>query len=357
MKGIGALFLGIFGTFAFSWAGLVLIPNYQIGHLDPQMDEDGNDPYPAPKSGMADRGRRIYAANGCAYCHSQQMRADYAGSDLERTRDADPKKPKWGERRSAPRDYLFEHPVLLGKTRLGPDLANIGKAAPAEEENAAPAASPAAPTTPQASPAANAAPAASPATSPAKAAATTSPAAAAASPPASTTTQTSSTASATPAASPGVSPVKAVAATSPATAAASPAAPASAAPAASASPTGTTVATNGAPLPYTAAWHHRHLYSPRSVASDSNMPAYRFLYEKRRISGERAADALNLGEGDAVPEGWEVVPTYEARCLVAYLMSLDQSHALNELKATAAAAPAPSPAAASTSPAPAKEAK
>lgn len=320
MKGIGALFLGIFGTFAFSWAGLVLIPNYQIGHLDPQVDEDGNDPYPAPKSGMADRGRQIYAANGCAYCHSQQMRADYAASDLERTRDADPKKPKWGERRSAPRDYLFEHPVLLGKMRLGPDLANIGKAAPVEEENAAPAASPAAPTTPQASPPANA----------------------------------------TPAASPGVSPAKAVAATSPAAAAASPAATASPAPAASAGTTSTTVAANGAALPYTAAWHHRHLYSPRSIVSDSNMPAYHFLYEKRRISGERAADALKLGEGDAVPEGWEVVPTYEARCLVAYLMSLDQSHALNELKMTAAV-PAASPAAASTSPAPApapaKEAK
>ena len=162
MKGIGALFLGIFGTFAFSWAGLVLIPNYQIGHLDPQVDEDGNDPYPAPKSGMADRGRRIYTANGCVYCHSQQMRADYAASDLERTRDADPKgKPKWGARRSAPRDYLFDHPVLLGKMRLGPDLANIGKAAPAEEESAAPATSPAAPTAPQASTAASATPAAS----------------------------------------------------------------------------------------------------------------------------------------------------------------------------------------------------
>jgi cbb3-type cytochrome oxidase cytochrome c subunit len=357
MKGIGALFLGIFGTFAFSWAGLILIPNYQIGHLDPQMDEDGNDPYPAPKSGMAERGRRIYAANGCAYCHSQQMRAGYAGSDLERTRDADPKKPKWGDRRSAPRDYLFEHPVLLGKTRLGPDLANIGKAAPAEEENAAPAASPAAPATPQASPAANAAPAASPATSPAKAVATTSPAAASASPPAPTTPQASPTDSATPAASPGVSPAKAVAATSPAAAAASPAAPASAAPSASVSPSSSTIAASGEPLPYTAAWHHRHLYSPRSVASDSNMPAYHFLYEKRRISGERAADALQLGEGEAVAESWEVIPTYEARCLVAYLMSLDQSHALNELKATAAAAPAPSPAAASTSPAPAKEAK
>ena len=58
MKGLAPLFLGIFGAFAFSWAGLVLIPNYQIGHLDPQTDEDGNDPYPAPRSGMAERGRQ-----------------------------------------------------------------------------------------------------------------------------------------------------------------------------------------------------------------------------------------------------------------------------------------------------------
>jgi hypothetical protein len=103
------------------------------------------------------------------------------------------------------------------------------------------------------------------------------------------------------------------------------------------------------------------------------MPAYHFLYQKRPIGGQRAADALKLSEADAVPEGWEVVPTYEAKCLVAYLMSLDQSHALKEVKATVAApssapatSPATSPAAASASPAapsaspapsPSKEAK
>jgi cytochrome c oxidase cbb3-type subunit 2 len=79
------------------------------------------------------------------------------------------------------------------------------------------------------------------------------------------------------------------------------------------------------------------------------MPAYRFLYEKRRISGERSADALKLTGKEAPAEGWEVVPTYDAQCLVAYLMSLDQSHPLKEVKS---AAPASVPAA-STSPAPA----
>ena len=98
----------------------------------------------------------------------------------------------------------------------------------------------------------------------------------------------------------------------------------------------------------------------KSATLDSNMPSYRFLYEKRRISGEPSADAISLTGKDALPAGWEVVPTYEAKCLVAYLMSLDQSHALKEVKATAAppaSAPAPSPAVPAVSPAPAKEAK
>jgi len=77
------------------------------------------------------------------------------------------------------------------------------------------------------------------------------------------------------------------------------------------------------------------------------MPAYQFLYEKRRINGDRSADALQLTGADAPAEGWEVVPTYDAECLVAYLMSRDQSHPLKEVRggAAPAALPAASPAA------------
>jgi cytochrome c oxidase cbb3-type subunit 2 len=82
------------------------------------------------------------------------------------------------------------------------------------------------------------------------------------------------------------------------------------------------------------------------------MPAYRFLYEKRRISGEPSADALKLTDRDTPPEGWEIVPTYEAKALVAYLMSLDQSHPLKEVKSGAPPAAAASPAPAAASPAP-----
>ena len=70
------------------------------------------------------------------------------------------------------------------------------------------------------------------------------------------------------------------------------------------------------------------------------MPSYRFLYEQKRVGGESSAEALKLTGDAAPPEGWEIVPTYDAECLVAYLMSLDQSHALKEVKANTPASPA-----------------
>jgi cbb3-type cytochrome oxidase cytochrome c subunit len=331
MKGFTPLVLGILATLAFSWLGLAYIPDLQIGHLDPQSDEEQTDVYPVPKSGMAERGRRVYVANGCFYCHSEQVRADYAGSDIDR---------KWGDRRSAPRDYIFDRPALLGKMRMGPDLANIGKRAPAEEE-AAPAqpspANPANPAAPNASPPAakasppsanaeqNATPTGQPSTPPAANASP--PAANASAPPANAAAQQNAEPPAQPPTSPapGASPAQAAAAPSPA-----------------ASP-------SESPALYSAAWHHQHLYAPRSLNLDSDMPAFKFLYEKRRVGGEQSADAINLrGEG-APGEGWEIVPTYDAKCLVAYLMSLNQSHPLNEVKS--AAPPAASPAAAAAKPA------
>jgi cbb3-type cytochrome oxidase cytochrome c subunit len=407
MRGLLPLFLGIFGTFAFSWVGLTVIPNVQIGALNPQTDEEGGDVYPAPPSGMMLRGARVYAANGCVYCHSQQVRPDYAAADIDR---------KWGERRSAPRDYLFQPIAFLGQMRTGPDLANVGKrpvlqeqgaAAAATTKNSAPVGSPGpavasspVPTTAAGTPAASA-PAETKAAASVVPAASTSPSAsvvaatASASPPpqaspATTSAESKAAASVAPAASasPSVSVAAATASASPppqaapATTSTAAATAASVAPAGSASPsasvaaatasasppaqsspatTSTAAATpaeivaptttpDGKPLPYTAAWHHQHLYAPRSITPDSNMPAFRFLYQKRRINGEVSPDSLNFAgnANDRPAEGWEIVPTYDAECLVAYLMSRDQSHALKEAKS--ATAPA-------SSPAPGKEAK
>ena len=335
MKGLAPLFIGIFGTFAFSWFGLTVIPNWQIGSLNPQSDEEGTDIYPRPQSGMFQRGAHVYAANGCVYCHSQQIRADYIANDIDR---------KWGDRRSAPRDYIFQRPVFLGKMRMGQDLANIGARAPATEESPAPAGA--------ASPAAQGA-AAAPAAAPA------------ASPPSGSSPATA------PAASPGASPAKAASPNPPPppgqrTGVASPAPGqmANTTPRGS-SPAAPSAQTPGAPWPiqtanlppmYSAAWHHVHLYAPRSINPDSNMPSYRFLYRKRRITGERSLEALQLSGSDAPPEGWEIVPTFDAKCVVAYLMGLNQSHPLKEVRSVGrapATGGAPPPAAPGASPAPA----
>jgi cytochrome c oxidase cbb3-type subunit 2 len=320
MKGLQPLFLGIFGIFAFSWLGMTVVPNLQIGSLNPQTDEDGGDAYPMPPSGMVVRGARVYASNGCVYCHSQQVRPEYGGSDIER---------HWGKRRSAPRDYIFEPIVFLGEMRIGPDLANVGHQ-PAVEENKA--------AMPPSAPAAGASPAAVGPGAAAAPAAASPPAPAAASPAAVATPALAA------AAAPAASPSSAVKAGGPAP---SPAAGDQAAirlptslPAAIADVAGLTA--SGEPLPNTAAWHHRHLYNPRSVSDDSNMPAYRFLYEKRRVSGGGSYDAINFAgdEAEAPGEGWEIVPNYDAKCLVAYLMSRDQSHPLQEAKSPVTLAPA-----------------
>ena len=65
------------------------------------------------------------------------------------------------------------------------------------------------------------------------------------------------------------------------------------------------------------------------------MPPYRYLFETKKISGQRSVDALDLTGLDAPEPGYEVVPKPEATKLVAYLLSLDKSHPLKEVKGSA----------------------
>jgi len=125
MKNLPLLFLGIFFTLAFSWAGLILSSQIQYGSLvptTPTLDEDGNPmagetAHPRTPSGFAEQGKRVYIKEGCMYCHSQQVRPEGFGADFERG---------WGPRQSVPRDYILQKRVLLGTMRTGPDLANVG---------------------------------------------------------------------------------------------------------------------------------------------------------------------------------------------------------------------------------------
>lgn len=117
MTSVKSLFMGIFVLSGLAWAGLILVPFYQFGQMEPFVDEDTMMSYPLQPTGLALRGQQVYMDQGCVYCHTQQVRPAYAGGDLLRG---------WGTRRTVARDYIYESPALLGYMRLGPDLANAG---------------------------------------------------------------------------------------------------------------------------------------------------------------------------------------------------------------------------------------
>ncbi len=58
------------------------------------------------------------------------------------------------------------------------------------------------------------------------------------------------------------------------------------------------------------------------------MPPYRFLFETRKITGERSATALKV----PAAVGMEVVPTHRAQALVAYLQSLNNVYEYPEAR-------------------------
>jgi cytochrome c oxidase cbb3-type subunit 2 len=63
------------------------------------------------------------------------------------------------------------------------------------------------------------------------------------------------------------------------------------------------------------------------------MPSYKFLFEKRALSGRQPSDhALKLRGDLAAPAGYEIVPTARAQALVAYLLSLNQAYEYPEAR-------------------------
>ena len=82
-----------------------------------------------------------------------------------------------------------------------------------------------------------------------------------------------------------------------------------------------------------AKWHYLHLYAPASVSEGSIMPSYANLFIVHKIEGQRSVDALDLSGSFAPKPGYEVVPTAEAKNLVAYLLSLRHDYPLPEADA------------------------
>lgn len=196
------LILGAFLAFVSAWLGVVAYSYVKLGHLAPVVDAGSGASVPPGMSGLAAAGQRVYAANGCVYCHTQQVRPGYLSTDIEK---------KLGPRRTVARDYLWDQPAFPGFTRIGPDLSNYGLRAPAAGEI------------------------------------------------------------------------------------------------------------------------HRKLYEPTHVVPASIMPSFRALYKMRKISGQPSADALLGLTGPHAPErGFEVIPTEDAKALVAYLLSLKRDYPLPE---------------------------
>ena len=277
------VFLAAFFALSLSWCGFVLTPQLQLGSAVQETNVVArSEMYPEERPGLARQGLQVYRADGCAYCHSQQVQQNGTLVDVVLT-DATTNSsrvaealnagdvgrfngtglaaglPKailrnvtlqtaskissilksagaqsrlnleptgfdidrgWGTRRTVAEDFIWDDPVMLGSQRVGPDLANVGVRLP--DLN----------------------------------------------------------------------------------------------------------------------WQLVHLYAPRAEVKGSPMPSYAFLFERKKIGREPSPDALKFPDNQFTPpEGYEIVPKPEARALAAYLLSLRAEAPLYEAPLTPPSAP------------------
>jgi cytochrome c oxidase cbb3-type subunit 2 len=110
------IFIGLLLTMLWSWYGFIVQNIKQVGRQEPAKLMTG-ETFPTGRSGTAQFGQEVYRANGCASCHTMQVRPQGHGADIERG---------WGKRNTVLRDFVHDEHVFLGQTRIGPDLAGIG---------------------------------------------------------------------------------------------------------------------------------------------------------------------------------------------------------------------------------------
>jgi cbb3-type cytochrome c oxidase subunit II len=97
--------VGGLGFFAMS----VLLLGVWPGRALEEQIRQTSPAHPLPLSASEQRGRSIYAREGCAYCHTQQIR--YLQRDVDRYGKAT---LAW--------ETIFDYPHLWGTRRIGPDL-------------------------------------------------------------------------------------------------------------------------------------------------------------------------------------------------------------------------------------------
>ncbi|MGJ8723987.1 MAG: cbb3-type cytochrome c oxidase subunit II [Roseibacillus sp.] len=125
--------IGLSAAFGLPWVFAIAIPYVQMANLEaPTFNEaqDGFDGvYEFQRTGRTD-GAPIYAANGCALCHTQLIRPSYAGTDMYREDWAGvPSNAAEGiedsRRETNPFDFAGEKFAYIGQGRVGQDLSNV----------------------------------------------------------------------------------------------------------------------------------------------------------------------------------------------------------------------------------------
>jgi cbb3-type cytochrome oxidase cytochrome c subunit len=278
------VFLAAFFALASSWCGFVLTPQLQIGRLQQTNTVGGAAvAYPVARPGLAQQGMEVYRANGCAYCHSQQVGQTGTLLDIALT-DAGTNQATTIAALLKLAESSPEHPARL--TMLPPSQPGQSNAANTTLLEGLPRVFLRSSTRE----AANAAIKTLNATS-AKAQLWIVPVG--------------------PDLSRGWGRRRTVAEDFLFDATVMP----------GSQRVGPDLANVGARLP-DANWHLRHLYAPRFEVKQSTMPPYRFLFEQRKIGRRPSPEALVLPGETASEAGYEIVPMPAAKALVAYLVAL-----------------------------------
>lgn len=117
MTRITVLLLGALAALIFALIVLIILPSTLLAEIPRPRQLQ---PYTEEQL----RGRQVYIANGCVYCHTQQVRDPTFTTDVARGS---------GSRPSVPADYIFDKPHLLSTMRTGPDIFNVGSRLPDPE--------------------------------------------------------------------------------------------------------------------------------------------------------------------------------------------------------------------------------
>ena len=100
---------GVLGLAALAALATFVVPSFEAEHRDATVLGETRD---FPDGSQEAIGREVYIQEGCAYCHTQQVRPVITDVGLGPV--------------SQPGDYSKETPALLGSSRIGPDLMHAG---------------------------------------------------------------------------------------------------------------------------------------------------------------------------------------------------------------------------------------